>query len=88
MNNITKEIEDLNKAIWYIQDRIKQLKEIQKQSVDEKETKEGVYSPEEEKFILDFEINLGEIIIALDKIIEESQKKEIPKEEELLQLDR
>ena len=40
MNNITKEIEDLNKAIWYIQDRIKQLKEIQKQSVDEKETKE------------------------------------------------
>ena len=40
-------------------------------------------SPEEEKFILDFEINLGEIIIALDKIIEESQKKEIPKEEEL-----
>lgn len=41
MNNIAKEIEDLNKAIWYIQDRIKQLKEIQKQSVDEKETKEN-----------------------------------------------
>lgn len=40
MNDIAKEIEDLNKAIWYIQDRIKQLKEIQKQSVDEKETKE------------------------------------------------
>lgn len=35
MNNTVKEIEDLNKAIWYIQDRIKQLKEIQKQSVNE-----------------------------------------------------
>lgn len=34
MDDLTKEIEDLNKAIWYIQDRIKQLKEIQKQSVD------------------------------------------------------
>lgn len=40
IDDLTKEIEDLNKAIWYIQDRIKQLKEIQKQSVDEKETKE------------------------------------------------
>ena len=40
IDDTAKEIEDLNKAIWYIQDRIKQLKEIQKQSVDEKETKE------------------------------------------------
>ncbi len=35
MDNTAKEIEDLNKAVWYIQDRIKQLKEIQKQSVNE-----------------------------------------------------
>lgn len=41
-------------------------------------------SPEEEQFVLDFEINLGEIIIGLDKIIEEAQKKEISKEVELL----
>jgi len=41
-------------------------------------------SPEEEKFILEFEINLGEIIIALDKIIEEAEKKEISKETELV----
>lgn len=40
-------------------------------------------SPEEERFVLDSEINLGEIIIALDKIIEESEKKEISKESEL-----
>lgn len=35
IHDTAKEIEDLNKAIWYIQDRIKQLKEIQKQSVDD-----------------------------------------------------
>lgn len=40
-------------------------------------------SPQEEKFVLDFEINLGEIIIALDKIIDEAEKKEIDKEYEL-----
>lgn len=41
-------------------------------------------SPEEEKFVLDLEINLGEVIIALDKIIEEATKKEISKESELI----
>ncbi len=41
-------------------------------------------SPADEVFVLEFEINLGEIIIALDKIIEESEKKEISKESELL----
>lgn len=41
-------------------------------------------SPENEKFILNLEINLGEIIIALDKVIEESEKKGISKEEELI----
>lgn len=40
-------------------------------------------SPEDEKFILDLEINLGEVIIALDKVIEEAQKKQISKETEL-----
>ena len=38
---------------------------------------------EGEKFSHDLEINLGEIIIALDKIIESSEKKQIPKEAEL-----
>lgn len=41
-------------------------------------------SPEEEKFILDLEINLGEIIIGLDKVINEADKKEISKETELI----
>lgn len=40
-------------------------------------------SPREEQFVLDMEINLGEVIIALDKIIEEAQRKEISKEAEL-----
>lgn len=33
--SIGKEIEDLHKAIWYIEDRIKQLNSMQKQSVNE-----------------------------------------------------
>ena len=37
----------------------------------------------EERFILDGEINLGEIIIALDKMIEGAKEKGISKEEEL-----
>jgi probable rRNA maturation factor len=41
-------------------------------------------SEEDERFVLDLEINLGEIIIGLDKIIEEAAKKEITKETELL----
>jgi len=41
-------------------------------------------SGEEERFILDGEINLGEIIIALDKITQEAEIKGISKESELL----
>ncbi len=41
-------------------------------------------SPADEKFVLDMEINLGEIIIGLDKIIEEAAKKNVDKETELL----
>ena len=37
----------------------------------------------EERFILDDEINLGEVIIALDKVIEEAEKKNVTKEYEL-----
>lgn len=40
-------------------------------------------SPEEERFILDEEINLGEIIIALDKMIDGAKEKGISKEDEL-----
>lgn len=40
-------------------------------------------SPSDERFILDNEINLGEIIIALDKIIEEAEMKKISKADEL-----
>ncbi|MBR1424465.1 rRNA maturation RNase YbeY [bacterium] len=40
-------------------------------------------SPEEERFVLDFEINLGEIIIALDKITEQANEKGIDKNDEL-----
>ena len=41
-------------------------------------------SPDEERFVLEFEINLGEIIIALDKIVEDATTKEISKEDELM----
>ena len=41
-------------------------------------------SSADERFVLDFEINLGEIIIGLDKIIEEAEKKQIEKDTELL----
>ena len=37
----------------------------------------------EERFILDDEINLGEVIIALDKVIEEAEKQNVTKEYEL-----
>ena len=37
----------------------------------------------EERFVFDGEINLGEIIIALDKVIEEADKKNVSKEYEL-----
>lgn len=41
-------------------------------------------SPDEEKFVLDMEINLGEVIIGLDRVIDEADKKGITKEVELL----
>ena len=39
---------------------------------------------EDDRFIFDGEINLGEVLIALDKVIEESQKKQTSKEYELM----
>lgn len=41
------------------------------------------FADSEEKFIFDGEINLGEVIIALDKVIEEADKKGVSKEFEL-----
>lgn len=41
-------------------------------------------SEESERFVQEFEINLGEVIIALDKIIISAQEKGISKEAELL----
>ena len=43
----------------------------------------AIFADSEEKFIFDSEINLGEIIIALDKVIEEAEKKRVTKEFEL-----
>lgn len=40
-------------------------------------------SSENERFIVDGDINLGEIIIALDKMLEGAKEKEISKEDEL-----
>lgn len=40
-------------------------------------------SPDEERFVLDMEINLGEVIISLDKIIDEAVNKNIDRETEL-----
>ncbi len=37
----------------------------------------------EERFIFDGEVNLGEVIIALDKVIEEAEKKKVSGEYEL-----
>ncbi|MBQ3818843.1 rRNA maturation RNase YbeY [bacterium] len=44
----------------------------------------AIFADSEEKFIFDGEINLGEIIIALDKVMEEAQKKQVTKEHELV----
>lgn len=43
----------------------------------------AIFADSEEKFIFDGEINLGEVIIALDKVIEEAAKKNISNEHEL-----
>ncbi len=43
----------------------------------------AIFADSEDKFVFDGEINLGEVIIALDKVIEESIKKDVTKEYEL-----
>lgn len=43
----------------------------------------AIFADSEEKFIFDKEINLGEIIISLDKVIENSQEKGVSFEQEL-----
>lgn len=43
----------------------------------------AIFADSDEKFIFDGEINLGEVIIALDKVKEEAQKKGKTDEEEL-----
>ncbi len=43
----------------------------------------AIFADSEEKFIFDGEINLGEVIIALDKVIEEAGKKGLTREFEL-----
>lgn len=43
----------------------------------------AIFADSDEKFIFDGEINLGEVIIALDKVIEEADKKNVTKEYEL-----
>lgn len=49
--SIDKEIEDLYKALWYIEDRIKQLNMIRKQSVNELSDKisDLLLDPDEQK---------------------------------------
>lgn len=43
----------------------------------------AIFADSDEKFIFDGEINLGEVIIALDKVIEEADNKGVAKEHEL-----
>lgn len=43
----------------------------------------AIFADSEEKFIFDGEINLGEVIIALDKVMEEAEEKGVTKEHEL-----
>ena len=43
----------------------------------------AIFADSEDKFVFDGEINLGEIIIALDKVLEEANKKGTSKEYEL-----
>jgi probable rRNA maturation factor len=43
----------------------------------------AIFADSEEKFIFDEEINLGEIIISLDKVVESAGQKEVPFEQEL-----
>lgn len=43
----------------------------------------AIFADSEEKFIFDGEVNLGEVIIAIDKVIDESVKKGVTEEHEL-----
>jgi len=43
----------------------------------------AIFADSEEKFIFDGEINLGEVIIALDKVMDEAGKKNVSREYEL-----
>ncbi len=43
----------------------------------------AIFADSDDRFVFDGEINLGEIIIALDKVIEEADKKGVTKEHEL-----
>ena len=43
----------------------------------------AIFADSDEKIIFDGEINLGEIIIALDKVVDEASKKNVAKEYEL-----
>ena len=43
----------------------------------------ATFADSEEKFIFDGEINLGEVIIALDKVLSEAEKKGVTREHEL-----
>lgn len=43
----------------------------------------AIFADSDEKFIFDGEINLGEVIIALDKVQEEASKKSVKPEDEL-----
>ena len=44
----------------------------------------AIFADSEEKFIFDGEINLGEVMIALDKVQEEAEKKNVSREYELV----
>jgi probable rRNA maturation factor len=44
----------------------------------------AIFADSQEKFVLDGEVNLGEIIIALDKVKEEAAKKGVTPDEELI----
>lgn len=44
----------------------------------------AIFADSEDKFIFDGEINLGEVIIALDKVMEEAEKKNVSREYELV----
>ena len=43
----------------------------------------AIFADSDDKFVFDGEVNLGEVIIALDKVIEEAEKKNISREYEL-----